>query len=194
MTKVALPVVFERRFQFWWYTVSLARAVLRRFPSPEDGTTTSVEIMFQGVQALQLRSVYRRIAMRHATPDEAEVIVDQLDKIPGHPTLFVVLGDDLRAGWVACSVCFTDENDLDYIHKPALLIDGMWIPSDWTWTVTARGERTDMNGGGPRQMMYQPALAGIARRRSSGRSHLSPASSQHGQRRSRDRRAGEWAG
>ena len=129
MTKVALPVVFERRFQFWWYTVSLARAVLRRFPSPEDGTTTSVEIMFQGVQALQLRSVYRRIAMRHATPDEAEVIVDQLDKIPGHPTLFVVLGDDLRAGWVACSVCFTDENDLDYIHKPALLIDGMWIPS-----------------------------------------------------------------
>lgn len=127
MTAIELPAVFERRFQFWWYTVSLGRAVLRSFPSATDGTTTSREIMFQGVDALQLRSVYDRIALRTATPTEIALIVDHLAKIPAGQKMFLVLGDDLRAGWVVCSACFTDDNKLNYTDKPALIIDEMWI-------------------------------------------------------------------
>jgi hypothetical protein len=119
-----LPVAFERRFQTWSYTVSLQRLLLRSLRKPEDGLVTSFEVMFQAVSAMQVRSFYSELHLREATPSEIEDLRRNIERQPVGPTRFIVIGDDLRGGWVICSAVVIAENELDYVNMAELIALG----------------------------------------------------------------------
>jgi hypothetical protein len=119
-----LPISFDRHFQVWAYTASLGRLLLRSLKGQEPGQLTSVEIMFQNVRAMQVRSAYSALQLRDATQSEIEELLRHLDKPPVPPTRFIVLGEDLYRGWVICGAVAVAENELDYTNMAELLALG----------------------------------------------------------------------
>ena len=120
-SKPELPATFERRFKLWLYSVSLRRLCFRSLILDVPDATCSVEVMFQNVMAMQVRSSYRRLHLRGASEPEVAEIIDHLDETPHPDAQYVILGDHLHDGWVACSLLLTAENDFDARRTPELL-------------------------------------------------------------------------
>jgi hypothetical protein len=117
-----LPLTLDGRFQLWVYSVSMSRLILRSFGSPSSQEQLSVEVLFQGVDAMLVRHAYEPLTVREATPAEIEEMLDHLETAPPTPRRFLVLGEHLRHGWVVCGAVATATNALDYTNLPELLV------------------------------------------------------------------------
>jgi hypothetical protein len=124
LSRPELPVTFERKFKMWQYSVSLSRLCLRSLANEVPGATHSLEVMFQGLDAVQVRHTYSRLVLRQASESEVLEIIQRLDEVPFGDTRYIVLGDSILDGWVVCKVVFTAENDRDYTHRPEVLDTG----------------------------------------------------------------------
>ena len=119
-----LPLSYDRRFQVWLYSPSMSRLALRSFPDSTRDELGSIEVMFQGVEAMQLRTVRDGLVLRDATDAEAEAIGESVGGRPlSAKRRFVVLGERLRDGWVVCAWLAVAENDLDYSYMPELVAE-----------------------------------------------------------------------
>ena len=84
----------------------------------------SVEVMFQNVTAMQVRSSWNRLTLREATETEISEIAGQLDHALGPDERLIALGEGLHHGWVVCGALGVAENDLDYTYMPELVAKG----------------------------------------------------------------------
>ncbi len=121
LSRPELPVTFERKFTMWMYSVSLSRLCLRSLINEVPDATSSLEVMFQGLWAVQVRHTYSRLVLRHASEPEVAQIIQHLDFVPGRDTRCIVLGDSLLDGWAVCRAVFTAENDRDWGQRPELM-------------------------------------------------------------------------
>jgi hypothetical protein len=105
----------------WMYSVSLSRLCLRSLINEVPGATSSIEVMFQGLWAVQVRHTYSRLVLRHATEVEVAQIIQHLDFVPTPDTRCIVLGDSLMDGWAVCAAVFTAVNERDWGQRPELM-------------------------------------------------------------------------
>jgi hypothetical protein len=100
---------YERDFQVWLYTVSHAQLLLRSNRS--DAEQTRVDILFKGVNAVQLPTIMRGLNMSTAPRSKAVEISKTLGvPLSRNDKVFVLRGADY-VGFVVALVAFAHEDE-----------------------------------------------------------------------------------
>lgn len=103
---------FDRRFQIWAYVVSHAQLLLRSNKSNEY--LTRVEILFKGVQMIDLPTQFKGLDIREVSDMEAwQRRGNRASNLPNVYKLFQVAGADF-SGAVIASAIFCHEDRGEY--------------------------------------------------------------------------------
>jgi hypothetical protein len=124
---MSTPLVsFARRFQVWAYGVSHAQLLLRSNKS--DGALTRIDVLFEGVGALEIPTYFQGLTIAEASWEEAPSLGVQLGSTTATgKKLFAIQGENF-SGYLAASAVFWHE-DSGAFHEPSYFPDaplGLW--------------------------------------------------------------------
>ena len=107
------PVEYDRRFQTWSYQVSHGVLLLRS--NIGRGFAERVDVMFRGVTALRLRSVYPSLAVDLvAARDVSDLVGGDIDAVDPDSYVFSVGAIGEMGGFVVAASCHLAEDDMEY--------------------------------------------------------------------------------
>jgi hypothetical protein len=109
-----LDIPSDRHFEFWAYTVSLSRLLLRstRFL---DGRAAArnFDVRFLGVAYMDIPSAIGRLALLKPTPEEEAALLDKLARPPSPGEQVIVVEANGHRHFMVASGWKSEENDLD---------------------------------------------------------------------------------
>jgi hypothetical protein len=106
-------VKYDRRFQTWSYQVSHGVLLLRS--NIGRGYTERVDVMFRGVTALRLRSVYQSLAVDVvASRDVSDLVGSDIEAMDSDSHAFSVGAIGEVGGFVVAASCHLAEDDMEY--------------------------------------------------------------------------------
>lgn len=110
-----------RVFQLWAYSVGMSRLLLRSTRS--DAYDTRVDVLFQGVRAMQVPTTLPGLVVWYADDRQLAEITEATGLIPDDETRFFVLLSGSLTGYVVASVCVHAEDEGEYFHPSELWPD-----------------------------------------------------------------------
>ena len=117
MSRLAMPLVFHRRFQLWSYSVGHSVLLLRS--NMDGGQESRIDLMFRSVTAVKLRCRYERLLINITRPDQLGDSPADLREITDR-FIFVIGEDAEDLGYVVAGALFYSEDDLDYGEPSAI--------------------------------------------------------------------------
>jgi hypothetical protein len=112
----------DRVFQFWAYTVSMGRLLLRSTKS--DLFKTRVDVAFQNVQAVQLPTLLPGLVVSEADPFETERIIKATGLLPDEDRKFFSMIGSNFTGYVVAGVMVSVEDAGEYFEPSEVWPDG----------------------------------------------------------------------
>lgn len=107
------PLRYDRRFQAWSYQVSHGVLLLRS--SIGRGFAERVDVMFRGVTAVRLRSVYRSLAVNLvASNNVLDLVGVDIEAVESDSHVFSIGAIGKAAGFVVAGSCHFAEDDMEY--------------------------------------------------------------------------------
>ena len=119
----------DRRFQFWYYTVSHSMALLR---SVGKGGDENIDIFFAAVSYIEIPTDMDGITIVDPTEDDKEYISRKLGNYRGDITVLVQGG---KRFYIVAEIRKIKRNKLDLFELP------FDIPSDMSGKFTTRHEK-----------------------------------------------------
>jgi|RhiMetdeSRZDD1v2_1073273.scaffolds.fasta_scaffold446950_2 hypothetical protein len=102
-------ISFQREFQIWIYTVGHAQLLLRSNRSSERGTR--VDVLFKGVEGIQLPTILQGLILTKAPRPEAYAISKKIVvRLRDDQNVFVCRGSNY-VGFVIAGVAFAHEDE-----------------------------------------------------------------------------------
>jgi hypothetical protein len=113
-------ISYQRRFSIWSYHTSHGELLLRSNKSEKH--STRVEILFKGVEAMELRSVFNSISIEESNK---LVIQDRksrpLEILNDDDKVYIIKDKDWE-GFVIAAAVFWQEDDKEYYDQSTLSI------------------------------------------------------------------------
>ncbi|MGH2363062.1 MAG: hypothetical protein ACRDHX_00225, partial [Chloroflexota bacterium] len=106
----------DREFQIWGYTVSMRRLLLRSTKSEHFGRR--VDVAFQNVQAMRLRSSLPGLVISSANGLLTEEITKETGLLPDEKQRFFSVAASNFDGYVVAGVVVRSEDDREY-YEPS---------------------------------------------------------------------------
>jgi len=102
----------DRHFQVWAYSVSMGRLLLRSTKS--ENFTTRIDVYFQNVTAMNLRTSMDGLVVTLAEREAAVRISDESGLLPDDSTKFFDIECGRRKGFVVASLTVETEDEGEY--------------------------------------------------------------------------------
>ncbi|GAA0490431.1 hypothetical protein Ade02nite_23960 [Paractinoplanes deccanensis] len=118
MRTLSVPIVLDRRFQFWSYQVSHSVALLRSGIAP--GADTRVDLMFRAVRTLQLKQRYDSLVVDVVPTEEALRMFGLEERETDGRYVFSLMDGRGRGGYIVAGSLFLTEDDLSEFEPSSI--------------------------------------------------------------------------
>ena len=109
MSNVAMPIVLQRRFQLWSYTVSHSVLVLRSNMGPE--APSRIDVMFRSVTTMRIQHRYDGLTIDLMPPGDADAEWNSLGDAANR-YVFALKSTTGATGYVVAGSMYLSEDDL----------------------------------------------------------------------------------